>query len=97
MLAFIDNWGDAKRAAASRSVALLPPDADPSDFDWTACAGADVLLRWRCTETTRERVHHLAMELVRAGAALVLSVETTGAPTERMSVYRRQQGVQHAA
>ena len=93
MRAFISDWEAARRdAEAGRAVVLLPRDAEPADLDWRCCAGADVLLRWRCTETDRERAHHLAVELVRAGAALVLSCETTGGPQHRMAAYRREVG-----
>jgi hypothetical protein len=96
--AYVHDW-DAARADADqgRAVLLLPGDTDPDAVDWRCCAGADVLLRWRCTDADRERVHRMALAMVRAGAALVLAVETTGAPEHPMALYRRAEARRRAA
>jgi hypothetical protein len=89
--AYLGDW-EAARADADqgRAVVLLSDDTDPDAVDWRCCAGADVLLRWRCTEADSERVHRMAVAMVRTGAAMVLCVETTGAPEHRMALYRRR-------
>ncbi len=83
------SWHDAARSAKDgRATVLCPPDADPDDFGWACCAGADVLLRWRDHEDDADTVHRLAVLMVQAGAALVLTCETTGHPDHPMQAYR---------
>ncbi|MCG6941517.1 MAG: hypothetical protein LJE69_09730 [Thiohalocapsa sp.] len=83
------NWDDAKASAADgRATVLLPPGTAPEAMDWTCCRGAEVWLRWRTDETAPDTVHRLAVAMVRAGAELVLSCETTGVPDCQLTSYR---------
>lgn len=57
---------------------LLPPSADPYDFDWRQLATGDPVLICRAGEVSQEEVHHLSDALLRDGVSSVISDSPTG-------------------
>ena len=82
-----DAWERVKPKANGRNAALaLPPDSDPSLFDWSCCAGRDAtVIGSDCPPSTLECLAH---HLLTAGVPLV--VVLCGELPE-IAIYRREE------
>jgi len=85
------GWDTARMLAAAgidRATAVMPDDgSDPDGYDWTAiAAGRDVCIYYVAADA--DLAHRTAIALVRAGAALALTVEVDGDPSCPMRSYR---------
>jgi hypothetical protein len=93
------GWDTARMLAAAgtdRPTAVMPDDgADPAVYDWTGiAAGRDVCVHYIADDA--ELAHRTAIALVRAGAALALTIEVDGDPSCAMRSYRPRE-VRHVA
>jgi hypothetical protein len=93
------GWDTARMLAAAgidRATAVMPDDgSDPAVYDWTGiAAGRDVCVYYVADDA--ELADATAVALVRAGAALAVSVEVSGDPACPMRSYRPREA-QHAA
>jgi hypothetical protein len=70
-----DAWRVARRwdsEPGHRAILCLPPDADPSTFDWAVAAGLDCVVFVR-GDVIEGIIDRLAAHLLRAGAGLVVA------------------------
>jgi hypothetical protein len=93
------GWDTARMLAAAgtdRPTAVMPADGtDPDGYDWTGiAAGRDVSILYVGADA--DLAHRTAVAVVRAGAALAVSVEVSGDPSCPMRSYRPRE-VRHAA
>jgi hypothetical protein len=70
-----DAWEFPSRK--SFPVMVLPPGEEPSRYRWPVAGQSVVLIQWG--EADRADVERMALELLRAGAVLVLAVTPAGA------------------
>ncbi len=64
---------------------ILPPRSTPTDFEWSAFKGRDVIIE---ASESNEGNHALAVALILAGASVVVVLDITGRSKTPIESYR---------